>query len=70
MQVLLAITSCMSCLHAVVHAVCWVHGAGCVPGQGATRQDGGASTLLVPPAPFLLETYQGETRWLTSHYGM
>ena len=43
-----------------MHAVRWVPGSGCVFGQGAAGQDGGAPALLVPPPAILLETHQGK----------
>lgn len=42
-----------------MHAVRWIHGTGCVFGQGAAGQDGDASALLLPPPAILLEAYQG-----------
>jgi hypothetical protein len=43
-----------------MYAVHWIHGTGCVFGQGAARQNGGAPALLVPPPAILLEAHQGK----------
>lgn len=49
-----------------MHAVRWIRGTGCVFGQGAAGQAGGAPALLVPPPAILLEAHQGNhlpNRW-------